>query len=51
MRSGLIGPDGEVIRQVSSVQGVFVVDLDCGVPELESALARPWWGSVATDPR
>lgn len=53
MRSGLIGPHGEWLGQVSATRGVTVNTLDREAPELSIALryARPWRASIDTDPR
>ncbi len=53
MRSGLIGPHGECLGQVSAARGVTVNTLDRDAPELDIALryARPWRASIDTDLR
>ena len=50
MKSGLISPDGDVLGQVETVEGVVLNDLDRDAPELEIALkkARPWRAVAGT---
>jgi predicted amidohydrolase len=53
IKSGLIGPDGNVINQIEEERGVVFAELDRNAPEFDVALnkARPWRASVATDHR
>ena len=52
IKSGLIGPDGEVLNQIEQESGVMFGELDRDAPELDIALnkARPWRASVAANP-
>lgn len=52
IKSGLIGPDGEVLNQIEQERGVVFAELDRDAPELDMALnkARPWRASIDTDP-
>ena len=53
IKSALIGPDGEYIRQLAGDRGVIIAPLDRDAAEFDIALnkARPWRASVSTDPR
>jgi predicted amidohydrolase len=52
IKSGLIGPDGEVLNQIEQDRGVVFAELDRDAPELDMALnkARPWRASIDADP-
>ena len=52
MMSGLIGPNGETLAQVSTERGLVFAELDRSTPELDIPLnkARPWRASIASNP-
>lgn len=52
IRSGLIGPDGEVVNAIEEKEGIVIAELDPEAPEFDTPLykARPWRASVAENP-
>lgn len=53
MMSGLIGPNGEVLKQVKSKRGLVIAQLNRQDPAFDIPLnkARPWRASITTDAR
>jgi predicted amidohydrolase len=50
MMSGLIGPDGEPLKHLTTEEGLVIDDMDRKAPELDIALhkARPWRAVAGT---
>lgn len=50
MMSGLIAPNGEILEQVASTEGIVIAEMDRDAPDLHIALnaARPWRAVVNT---
>lgn len=51
MMSGLIDPNGEVVKQTEQQEGIIIADMDKTDPQLDIALnkARPWRTSIAAN--
>ncbi len=53
IKSALIGPDGKVLTEITTEQGLIFAELDPSTPQFDIPLtkSKPWRTSVATDPR